>query len=1377
MHVLSFTILVTSIAVPSLAQTECQYYFNINSNSSFENCIQCSDVSVRCYNCKTFMDALNKAEAIINPGSLTCVYLLTYELSSGEHNLTNQVLKFRHTNEFEVSIMGDNSHVLCSGAGTGLDFESVNEIYIQNVTFLGCSSLYPSTTKRENENDVHDIYAALYFTDCVTVHLNSVTVNTSFGVTAVVMYNPTNADISDSNFISTTLPGNDSNLNLSYAGGGFVLELNCINSQTVSCQQSFYTFAGCSFQNNHAHFIPDVLYDGILPNGASSKGGGLSIIVKGNTIQKVFRITGCRFENNSASHGGGLFVSFQDQTGGNNISIQNSSFEGNVCPLTDRKRSTGGGIHVENLVSIDYNQQSNYISQWSNNSIENNTAYSGGGVFLTSNNYRFLSRCNNNNGHILYTKFTSNTAIFGSAIHIHRLQTAIRQNYSSELIISNCMFDDNRISYPSSVNSIETGMGSVYSYQNDITFEDSVVFSRNKGSALAMISAIADFSGCRANFTNNSGTRGGAVALLGTSYIFINNGTTMSFNSNNATYKGGAVYNQYLEQASAMQYANCFIRHTDPHRDPNSWGAKFIFNRNLVLDTNRHNAIHSTSILPCGTDENSVQPFCWKGWIYDDIDYSPGMCNEIGKYIISTDANEQSFPIDFSVKAFPGWSFELPLVLKDDLNQSITDNVEAYVTKDSDRRLISVSTKDNVTLKGSSNGQNLKYYFQSMGDRSIQVGLDVNLQNCPPGFINENNSTCTCARSEESEFGNSVVCLYDLKPVAAVTMNNNWIGHVDNSSEYFMSYCPTNFCSLRSSKLLILPNNSNDLNSKICGKDRTGVLCGECAHGTCLAVNTWNHACIADKKHTSVGYSILKYITMVYISFAIVLVTIALFYIKLTSGSLNGFVLFAQLITTTFDLTLYDAIHLGSSSKHLPKIYRFIYGIFSSNFLEKIFGNFCFSTNFNTLSVLALHYLLFILPTGAVIVIIVCVKFSKQFIRKEDSQNAEKSKLRIKVESYCYGLTKPPCELFILLFSTICLLSFTKLSNSSSQILSVTRLMSIDGKRTNYERAFFAGQLPSDHSEYRYYKAIAIFFEIFLILFTLLLLDYPLRITEFFIKKVKILSSFYPMNSIHAFVDIFQNCFRTPFKGFAGVYFIFRFAVSIVYVTSYLPMTKYLVQELLCIVMILLLVISKPYKQTSCNYTDIFIFANLAAINALNFFQLDYFQFTRKMKASNTVFTVQFTLAIIPALCLLACLLFRFTRGHHIGIKNRVHRISIRLINDRKMPLQTEAGFFPPVDDQSSISESETASVNSRQERFKNRKSRETRSRARGSVDEDTPCNVDIPVTVVGVCDKENDMGEAATYQTSISEGYYLRTEWNSGQGLYGSNTKLQRKS
>ncbi len=45
--------------------------------------------------------------------------------------------------------------------------------------------------------------------------------------------------------------------------------------------------------------------------------------------------------------------------------------------------------------------------------------------------------------------------------------------------------------------------------------------------------------------------------------------------------------------------------------------------------------------------------------------------------------------------------------------------------------------------------------------------------------------------------------------------------------------------------------------------------------------------------------------------------------------------------------------------------------------------------------------------------------------------------------------------------------------------------------------------------------------------------------------------------------------------------------------------------------------------------------------------------------------------------------------------------------------------------------------------------------------------NPDIPVTIIDVCGK--DTGEAPTYQTRMSEGYYLKTEWNSGMEGYGS--------
>ena len=74
-----------------------------------------------------------------------------------------------------------------------------------------------------------------------------------------------------------------------------------------------------------------------------------------------------------------------------------------------------------------------------------------------------------------------------------------------------------------------------------------------------------------------------------------------------------------------------------------------------------------------------------------------------------------------------------------------------------------------------------------------------------------------------------------------------------------------------------------------------------------------------------------------------------LFHISVTRGALNSFVLFAQLITTTFDITGDGTIPLYSSNSQ--KAYQVLYNFWNLDFFISVSHEFCLSPKLNTMTV------------------------------------------------------------------------------------------------------------------------------------------------------------------------------------------------------------------------------------------------------------------------------------------------------------------------------------------------------------------------------------------------------------------------------------------
>ena len=861
------------------------------------------------------------------------------------------------------------------------------------------------------------------------------------------------------------------------------------------------------------------------------KGGGLSIVVKEDAFRNSFSITNCRFFTNLAERGSGLFFSLLDQTRENSISIQNTEFVGNG----DSQSLSGGGVHIESF-AYGTSEYGNYIENWEGNQFRDNSAQVGGGLFVSSFVHSFsgCTEC------IIYNNtFTGNTAVYWSAIALYSYSTQ-GQSDSNEFILSNCIFESNSVLHLGNVS--QTGLGTVYNYQCNIKFWRNVTFNSNSGSALVMINARANFSSSYGIFTNNSAsTKGGAIQLLGSSYMLIDEGTNMLFDSNSAYYQGGAIYKQYLEKSSEGFLINCFVRSGNILQNPDEWKASIIFRGNTVSGS-WPNAIHTTSISPCYVNGVSGgKPLCWSGWTYDNDPCN----NDTVKRHIST-GFKSGHTNSAIITATPSWPFsaESDVTMQNYFGDDMNMDASGYVTIANNTDQVTTSSLDMMMVRGESN-EGVRLLLEAVGDSPAQIELTVRLQDCPSGFVMIDKG-CSCPKRSVT----SVTCNQSHK--TAVIMDNYWMGKIGD--DYYLTYCPTHLCQKKKGSFQFLPNSSDALSDHICADGRRGIVCGECKEGFCLSINSYSYRCI-DAKGTNLYSSIATYISTVYLPYGCILVALAIFNFKVTDGSLNGLVLFVQMITTTFDLTEHDTMPLTKSSSFFPKTYRFIYGVFNLDFIEKHIKTFCFSSQLNILSVLLLDYLLFIVPVVSVIVIAIIVKTTRSCIRKSklsipESDNKEHQvETRNACSAHFAGLSKSFGEAVILVISSIVVLSYTKLSTTSAQLLYVKTLSRYDKSASNLSVVSIAGQFKD--SWYIYYQVPAIVIEIYLVVFVLLLLDYPLRIVEYLVRKVHYLKVIYPAQTINRFFNEFQSCFRPKFKFFAGIYYIFRLTTSSIFITSY----------------------------------------------------------------------------------------------------------------------------------------------------------------------------------------------------------------------------------
>lgn len=1352
-----------------------------------------------------------------------------YLLEKGTHFLNTSTDTFDgnlNTLAFVGNATSSSDVVIhCTTGDSGLAFQGVKNITFSYLTFYNCSALRNSTTRGYHSTmsssydppKLHNFQVGLYFYQCMDITMLFVNVSDSPSATGVVMYdtNGTNSIVHSvfrNNIISNPTTDTPSP---NGGGGGFYVEFTYCEPGNLECiiaGETEATISGASYQFLNCSFLNNVARDSTSDNGtylvefqsdhvAFGRGGGLSIFAKGESYNNTFQILHCNFENNKATWGGGMLVEFQDFSTQNSVTISDCSFLNNECYYTPTSGTGGGGLRLGHCV---YHQPKR--SGLGNNVLINhchfsdNKALNGGGMSIS------VARQNTSTEQLAQITidncvFLHNTARLGSAFHVDGF-ALILIGLVANVKIAKSSFIDNSVDYLDTLESLpyQSGLGAVYVHEVELLFEGDTTFYANKGSALAAVHTKVSFCDCKAKFSTNYGNKGGAIALLGGAYLMINSNTQMTFVNNHAMVLGGAIYNTYISRENMNSYTHCFIRNINPYLHPDDWGAKFNFQGNDHMCHSRPNSIYSTSLLPCswaggvGVNANLSAIFCWNDWTYID---SAGHALDCASQL-STDVGNISFnTVNGSnrVQAFPGHSFNLEVNITDDLGHDVSEQtVFVAVTNttgsflDSEGNIISYVWGESATLWGE-DMQNIVLMLDTVEDRVWHMEIVVELMPCPPGFKEMNETSqqyCGCAR----DYGGVLIC--DNKNFNAILKNSNWMGRIESENEdadtrnpYYTSPCPPGYCA--ASKIYshyILPNDSDSLEQKVCGSQkRRGILCGECIEQFEPAVNSPTYECV-NCTNVNVVSNIFKYIAIVYIPIVCIFVVIILFGVRLTSAPANAFILYSQVISSTFNLDADGQIPLGliagSHKDALLKAYRIPYGIFNLELLEILIPPFCIGTGLDTLAVISLEYAVAFAPLLMIIVAVTIMRIATFIGERCSNNSAERSQIFTASVAFIAKRKRTLSESLLPAFAAFLLLSYTKFSLTSAYIMNQQFVMDEYGNRMSPARVYYSGHFTMYDKKYfiQYFIPAVVFFVVFSIIPPLFLLQYPIIFFEWCLAKVNCLWRFYPSTKVHVLLDTFQGCFKIKYRFFAGLYFVFRLVINFSVMMNNSWLQQYIVQQAACVIMVMLLAIFQPYNKENniFNRIDAFMFTNLAVINVVSLYLYEYSQ---NNPQSNTLplsaFVFQYILVYLPLIYIIIYILWERTRPCHKAwkryAKEKSHGIFARWnINTYKrvdsMAQESEASStitsnfpVPSLVYQPNINEAFEES----EDVILRRAEMENTYRPRGRL-----------VTIVEAHGQE---GEASIRHTTTSEDSGLRSVQSSPAYYYGSTGETNRNS
>ena len=1112
----------------------------------------------------------------------TSVYI---EISS---DLTiSEIVTFRELKSLKIT--GKTNHVIvCSSTNAGLVLKSIDTVSIHNIALRYCGVIYNHPVHSLRSGNSVNFSAALNILWCANVSVSETEITNSKGTGLLLLHTEEGVvNVSNSQFKENALPESDPVFSGVEGGGGILLRT--INTTHTA----YFNIINCTFECNTAQntqVFKFIFTDQFgTPLSGSGRGGGMLVLVDNFAENKHIWISNCTFINNQAYLGAGLSLYVEDGAQHNSIFVRDSLFKENGC--NEKHKTGGGGGVLFSYDSYNFSMPSNNTIHVHNSTFLKNCALLGGGTYFFTQRSQYRDFSNTIN--FTNCTWSENFAHVGSAVDFTpHIFDRFSNGFLPTPTFEDCKFFNNTVSIESHHTQTAHGEGTLYSSLFNIHFLSSVHFENNSGSAVVIVNGVASFSNANATFISNSAIQGGAIALIGLSSITFGPNHSYLFENNTATDRGGAIYSELLDKHDLIVSRSCFIRHEEnltinipePLRNTN-----ILFRGNRAIGNELGNAIFTTSLIPCqvisnGNDyiilKNTSKIFEQFGMILEEREPRQTISTDVARFVHGA--------TPFHI--IPGEEYQLDVQVMDDLNQIVNTALQASIIVNSNRdSKIQVDAafayiSKTIRVQGTP-GQQGTLILQTVTLRRSSLALEVVLAPCPPGFELQNKQ-CVCVA--HTYLG---LTMCNETHMNSVLAQGFWVGliNVDNTTHLATSICPLNFCEYQQidsmTEEVKLPRDPSQLEDTICGPRRSGVLCSNCKPNYTVHFHSPNFEC-KEITETLCKVGWLFYLLSELVSVTILFVVILAFHISFTSGAVNGFILFTQLLDTMM-IDANGVIELTESIKVLTQVQQVIYGFFNLEFFNINSLSFCIWRNATVLDVIAFKYVTVAYALFLTTVVIVFIqKCGARCLGQHFSITNLKS-------SVIHGISS---------FLVVC---YSQCIKTSLRLLFNHHLL-FRGAHSLTRRVWFRGDIEPFSQEHLVYAIPALLCLLIIgIPPPLLLLAYPL--TNKILAKcgveeskfVRFFSRMIPVNKLKPLFDSFQGIFRDNFRFFAGLYFLYRWTALVLYVSSLTYSAFYSLLGLLFVCIVALHAICQPYVKKWHNLLDTVLFTNMVIINII----------------------------------------------------------------------------------------------------------------------------------------------------------------------------------
>ena len=1173
---------------------------------------------------------------------------LTLHLLSRNHKLEYQ-LKF--SNKQAVHIIGeDDSIIECGNEPAGLEFENVSSVSVLNITVYGCGGINDFSNQK---NQSIEFRSGIVIKNSTAISIYNTSVTDSKGLGLVILESSALMDIIDCTFEY----GHIINESLQNGGGGLYIELNC-DLERDSCANSSITIIHSKFRNNSAH-AKDDRANTVLSLG---NGGGLNVHMKGNSSNTSLTIEDCMFEYNKAGYwGGGLNIAISNSSESNTISVKHCTFEYNSC-----RWKGGGGADIGYLLhSNEILPRFNKI-KFMNCSFNGNSATFGGGVLIYSSQAEPSKLIDSNEIEFKNCSWKSNTGRYAAALYLlpHVFSTFNSKGKLPRITLDNCTFEKNEITNSTKIiknqheyREYRRGKGSLFSVGFKITFKSNMRFVENSGTALYLVSSIATMkTGTMMIFNSNTGFYGGAIGLFGSSKLQLEENVDLSFVGNTATFKGGALYQQQVEGLEYISLRNCFIYYPNPHQgDAN---ITFTFGKNICVDSECEPDGNKSNTH--GNDPNEPDPHVDSLFIYSikscERIINFGNASRIKEssrrkpisFIFKNNASlkVRAEDLEFKVKRnlvepmaiTPGNITELPIAVVNYYDQEVVRVYRVRLTIKHSNVAIDPAYVNNYNNKTQLYGRpgdkgNLSLSLSSVGSNEILIPFIM--QECPPGYVYDETmqnrkGTCLCSGyTEENRYKGISYC--NQTTLQGKLKRGYWMGYKrENSSvkygkenDLVSALCPRRYCNTSTELELHLPNTSLilEIDQLVCTSGRTGILCAECVENHSAFFHSENLDCNPNK-HCNLGW--LFFIISEIFPVTILFVLIIVFDIKLTSGTVQGFILYAQ---------IFDTLHISANGQiwheyavfYAIRYLKFIFNMFNLNSFKLHRLSFCLWSTASSLDILTFKYVTIAYSLTLVFLTVTILHYCKSNIFQKCFRKMRRTRHKIS-DSIIHGLSG---------FLVIC---YSQCTKTTLLILTPVNLYS-KGPKFNQTVVFYDGRLEFLTGRHLIYVIPALVFLLTLVLLPpIVFLTYPLCYRVFSLFRIqessisKFLCKIVPLEKFKPFFDSFQSSFKDEYRYFSGLYFMYRLSTLVTFAFFHSLSNFYTLVEIQFLLMLTAHAWFQPYRNQWHNRLDTFIFATLSIVNSLTLYNYNQVFSLSESSNGNTVQKVQITIAYLPLL-------------------------------------------------------------------------------------------------------------------------------------------------